>query len=133
MGMDDEYGDDDYCNSGESERRHDRRRNDVRRADDRKAAMRLVFQIVGASTGIVFIVGFLVSILGYRFTGNGEDIRRNGERIGVLFARDSAKAASIDSLRYSVRAVLTMTCINFTITHATQVPIECDAVLRRIP
>ena len=77
--------------------------------------------------------GFLVSILGYRFTGNGEDIRRNGERIGVLFARDSAKAASIDSLRYSVRAVLTMTCINFTITHATQVPIECDAVLRRIP
>lgn len=102
------------------------RRQFKRRKSDGSSLVRALAKVAAAAAGIVFTAGFLMTVLGWRFTGNASDIQAQSIAIAATQKIDSAQTSAIDSLRLDNGDILFMTCAIYRKVYGdAPVPARC--------
>lgn len=102
----------------------------IRRFNGWKDFALFLAEILGAATIIGGFVSLLLTSLGFKVSGAGDEIATL--KIENL-ARDAAisrVSSRVDTLTTSQRPVMYMVCVLFAESHPRQVPSECGSAVR---
>lgn len=108
--IDNELGYDDEAEGKDNDDTRPDRRHQSRRGSDWSGPGKFLFKVAASTAGVVFAAGFLMTILGWRFTGNAADIATNSANIATNTADIAMHAKDIAELKKTSHSILFMQC-----------------------